>query len=131
MRAAEWAGRRGSGSARDIRAAGAHDNLPSLVRRAFNSAFRIPAPSSLAASCGGACSRGCRDELATIGELVSRVREVNLAGDEVRLTLYELPPGSAPGHVSQFFDSIAWTEFDIERSFASRAAVSAAQLPFE
>jgi hypothetical protein len=69
------------------------------------------------------------DELATIDEPVNRVREVNLAGDAVRLTLYELPPGSAPSHVSQFFfnrvDGIRHRErlCLALRSFGSAAAV--------
>ena len=33
------------------------------------------------------------DELAAIGEPVNRVLEVDLDGDEVTLTLYDLPPG--------------------------------------
>ena len=32
------------------------------------------------------------DELATVGEPVNRVLEVDLNGDEVTLTLYDLPP---------------------------------------
>ena len=35
------------------------------------------------------------DELATIGEPVNRVLEVDLDGDEVTLTLYELPPAGS------------------------------------
>jgi predicted nuclease of predicted toxin-antitoxin system len=34
------------------------------------------------------------DELATTGEPVNRVLEVNLDGDDVTLTLYDLPPGA-------------------------------------
>ena len=42
--------------------------------------------------CSGACSRHALDELATIGEPVNRVLEVDLDGEEVTLTLYEWPP---------------------------------------
>jgi predicted nuclease of predicted toxin-antitoxin system len=36
--------------------------------------------------------RGALDELAAIGELVNRVLEVDLEGDEMLFTLYDLPP---------------------------------------
>jgi hypothetical protein len=35
------------------------------------------------------------DELATIGEPVNRVLEVDFDGDEVTLTLYDLPPAGS------------------------------------
>ena len=38
--------------------------------------------------------RAALDELALIGEPVNRVLEVDLDGDEVTLTLYDLPPGA-------------------------------------
>jgi predicted nuclease of predicted toxin-antitoxin system len=37
--------------------------------------------------------RAALDELAVIGEPINRVLEVDLDGDEVKLTLYDLPPG--------------------------------------
>jgi hypothetical protein len=36
--------------------------------------------------------RAALDELANIGEPVNRVVEVDLAGDDVTLTLYDMPP---------------------------------------
>ena len=38
--------------------------------------------------------RAALDELATVGEPVNRVLEVDLDGGEVTLTLYDLPPGA-------------------------------------
>jgi predicted nuclease of predicted toxin-antitoxin system len=38
---------------------------------------------------------GALDELATVGELINRVLEVEINGDEVTFTLYDLPSGSA------------------------------------
>jgi hypothetical protein len=35
------------------------------------------------------------DELATVGELVNRVLEVDLDGDEMTLTLYDLPSAAS------------------------------------
>jgi len=40
--------------------------------------------------------RAALDELADIGEPVNRVLEVNLDGDDVTLTLYDLPPHMPP-----------------------------------
>jgi hypothetical protein len=39
--------------------------------------------------------RAALDELAVIGEPVNRVHEVDLDGDEVTLTLYDLPPAGS------------------------------------
>ena len=52
---------------------------------------------------------------------------VDLDGDEVTLTFYELPPAK-PGHVSQFFPSIARPKFHVQRRLSPRAALPAAQL---
>ena len=38
--------------------------------------------------------QGAIDELATIGDLVNRVLEVDVDGDEVTFTRYDLPPAS-------------------------------------
>jgi predicted nuclease of predicted toxin-antitoxin system len=65
-------------------------------------------------------------ELAVIGEPVNHVLEVDLDGEEVTLTLYDLPPRWRPRHVS-----IAWPKFHIKRGLAPRSALPAAQLPLE
>jgi hypothetical protein len=39
--------------------------------------------------------RAALDELATIGEPVNRVLEADLDGDQVTLTLYDLPPAGS------------------------------------